>query len=79
MLDADVYEAIKQKVGARKIGAYISQITRPQVVTSDLEAGYRAMAADEEYNREANEWIEGTLEVPKGENKWPFKAPEQWK
>jgi hypothetical protein len=71
MLDTDVYEALKRKVGARKIGAYISQLTRPQVVESDIEAGYRAMAVDEGYNREANEWLQGTSEPIVGENDWP--------
>jgi hypothetical protein len=32
------------------------------VAEEDLEAGYRAMAADEEYEREAMEWIEGMIE-----------------
>jgi len=76
MLDADVYEAIKRKVGARKMGEYISQVTRPQVVESDLAAGYAAMAADVQYSKEANEWIDGTLEPIAGENDWPFE-PEQ--
>ena len=70
MLDADVYEAIKQKVGARKIAAYISQITRPQVVQVDLEDRYRAMAADKERGGEAGEWAEGTNERIEGENNW---------
>jgi hypothetical protein len=31
------------------------------VVQDDLEAGYRAMAADEERERAATEWIEGLI------------------
>ena len=78
MLDADVYEAIKRKVGARKIGAYISQLTRPHVVKSDLEAGYRAMAADEEREREAAVWVKGATEEIVGDNSWPFEPPKSW-
>ncbi len=77
MLDTDVYEAINHKVGARTIGEYLSKIMRPQVVESDIEAGYRAMAADEEYNKAANEWIEGTLEAPVGESDWSFSPTKK--
>lgn len=34
---------------------------RPHVIQEDLEAGYRAMAADEEYEAEALEWIEALV------------------
>ena len=70
MLDAEVYEGLREKVGGRGLGAYISQLVRPHVLTKDLEAGYKAMAVDEAYNQEAREWIEGTLEAPEAENKW---------
>ncbi|MDR3324736.1 MAG: hypothetical protein LBS82_01920 [Spirochaetaceae bacterium] len=30
-----------------------------EATDAEMEAGYRAMAADEEYEREAKEWIEG--------------------
>jgi len=73
MLDAEVYESIKDKVGARKIGAYLSDLARPHVVEDDLEAGYKAMAADEEREKEAQEWIEGTHEPIDAENNWNFK------
>jgi hypothetical protein len=31
------------------------------VTGRDLEAAYRAMAADEEHEREAAEWVEGLI------------------
>jgi len=75
MLDTDVYEAVKSRVGARRIGEYLSNVARPELARIDYrddpEVGYKAMAADEAYNREANEWIEGTMEAPVGENDWP--------
>ena len=73
MLDAEVYEGIKAKVGARGIGDYLSKLARPNVVEEELEASYKAMAADEAYNREANEWIEGVSEPIEAENNWNFK------
>ena len=76
MLDTSVYEAIKARVGARGVGAYLSKLAQPELArtdySDDIEAGYRAMAADTEYNREANEWLEGIREEVVGENDWPF-------
>ena len=63
MLDAQVYEGIKNKVGGRGIGAYLSSLARPHVLTDSLEDGYKAMACDSKYNDEASEWIEGTLDA----------------
>jgi hypothetical protein len=33
----------------------------PSYTEAELEAGYRAMAADEEREREAQEWLEGLI------------------
>ncbi len=30
-----------------------------QVIYTDLEAGYKAMASDEEYEKEAKKWVNG--------------------
>jgi hypothetical protein len=63
MLDSQVYEGIKSKVGSRGIGAYLSSLARPHIATNTLEDGYKAMAHDRKYNEEASAWIEGTLET----------------
>ncbi len=64
-LDAQVYDDLHRVIGRRKIGQFIETLVRPHVlqedVQGDLEAGYRAMAADEEYEAEALEWIEATI------------------
>jgi hypothetical protein len=70
MLDAEVYEGIRKRVGSRGIGSYLSKLARPYVVLDELEAGYKAMANDKAYNQEAEEWLEGTREVIVGENVW---------
>ncbi len=72
MLDTQVYEGLRAKVGARGIGEYLSKLARPYVVSDDIEAGYKAMAADDKHNKEANEWIEGTLYTSDDENVWQF-------
>jgi hypothetical protein len=38
---------------------YKAQVADVKVVYANLEEGYRAMAADEEYEKEAQEWING--------------------
>jgi predicted CopG family antitoxin len=60
-VDEEVYEGLHRVVGRRRISRFLSELARPHVVPDDLEAGYRAMAADEEREREAIEWIEGLI------------------
>jgi predicted CopG family antitoxin len=55
----DVYQGLQRKVGRGQISGFIEDLVRPHVVDTDqLEAAYREMAADEEREREATEWIE---------------------
>ena len=55
----DVYQGLQRKVGRGQISRFIEELVRPHVVDTDqLEAAYREMAADEEREREATEWIE---------------------
>lgn len=72
MLDEQVYNALRKKVGGRGIGAYLSQLARPYVVESDVEAGYKAMATDGVYEAEAKEWVEGAQYGIDDENVWKF-------
>ena len=60
-VDEEVYEGLHRVVGRRRISRFLTELARPHVVQDDLEAGYRAMAADEEHEREAMEWIEGIV------------------
>jgi hypothetical protein len=58
-LPDDVYEELERRVGADQITSYVELLLRPPRFTQEeLEAGYRAMAVDTEYEREAMEWIE---------------------
>ena len=83
MLDTSVYEAIKARVGARGVGAYLSKLAQPELAradySDDIDAGYRAMAADEEREREAAEWVSGATEEIVGDNNWPFETPKAWR
>ena len=57
-IDETVYKALYKVIGARKISRFIEDLVRPHVVEADLDAGYAAMAADEEGEKEAMEWID---------------------
>lgn len=61
-VDEEVYDGLHQFIGRGHISQFIESLVRPHVTMSDLLEGYRQMAADEEYEAEALEWIEGTLE-----------------
>ena len=60
-IDDEVYEGLYRRVGPRKISRFLEGLARPHVVDSDLEAGYREMAADEARESEALEWSEGLI------------------
>ena len=60
-IDEQVYKGLYQIVGAGKIGHFIENLVRPPVLFPDIEAGYAAMAQDEEREREALEWAEATI------------------
>jgi predicted CopG family antitoxin len=60
-LAEDVYQGLHRQIGRGRISGFIEQLVRPHVtVDRELEAAYRAMAADEAREREALEWIEAT-------------------
>jgi predicted CopG family antitoxin len=61
-LNEEVYEGLHRVIGRGSISRFIENLVRPHVVEMELEAGYAAMAADEEHEAEALEWIEGVLD-----------------
>jgi predicted CopG family antitoxin len=58
-LDEAVYEGLHRRVGRRKISQFIEDLLRPHVVDSSLDEGYRAMAADQAREAEAQAWCNG--------------------
>ncbi len=60
-VDAEVYEGLHAVIGRRRISRFLNDLARPHVVADNLAAGYAAMAADEEREREASEWAEGLI------------------
>jgi len=57
----EVYDGLRSKIGPGKISRFLDSLARPYVVESELDAGYRAMAADREREAEAEEWIESLI------------------
>lgn len=60
-IDAEVYEGLHRTIGRGRISQFIEDLVRPLVLDADLDAGYRDMAADLVREREAREWVEGTV------------------
>ncbi|MGH9381186.1 MAG: addiction module antitoxin [Thermoanaerobaculia bacterium] len=60
-IDEEVYDGLYRRVGKRKISHFLESLARPHVVDEDLEGAYRAMAADEAREAEAEEWSEGLV------------------
>jgi predicted CopG family antitoxin len=55
----EVYRGLHERIGRGEISRFIEGLVRPHVLEDEaLEAAYREMAADEEREREALEWIE---------------------
>ena len=57
-LDEAVYDGLRTLVGRGRISKFIEDLVRPHVLAGQLDAGYRAMAADAAREREAREWID---------------------
>lgn len=72
MLDAEVYEALHEKIGERRIGTFLSNLARPHVVEHSLDASYKAMSLDVGRELDAKEWIESDSDVSDTENVWQF-------
>jgi len=55
-LDEEVYDGLYRRIGKRRMSQFIEDLVRPHVLDTALEDGYRAMAADQEREDEAQEW-----------------------
>ena len=60
-VDEEVYDGLHRVVGRRHISRFLNELAKPHVVDEALEEGYRAMAADEERERDAIEWSESLI------------------
>lgn len=57
-VDDDIYNGLHSVIGRRRISRFLNDLARPHVLQRDLSDVYRAMAADKDREREAQEWVE---------------------
>lgn len=57
-VEDEVYDGLRAVIGRRRISRFLNDLARPHVTGRELAGAYRAMAADEEREREAAEWVE---------------------
>jgi predicted CopG family antitoxin len=60
-VEEEVYAGLHEVIGRQRISRFIEDLVRPHVIAANLDEAYRLMAADEESEKEAVEWAEGTL------------------
>ena len=60
-VEDEVYSGLLAVVGKRRISGFLNDLAKPHVLRRDLDAEYRAMAADEARETDAAEWSEGVL------------------
>ena len=60
-IDDAVYEGLYRRIGPRRISRFLESLARPHEIDANLEAEYRAMAADEVREAEAAEWTENLM------------------
>jgi predicted CopG family antitoxin len=60
-VDEEIYEGLYSVIGRRRISQFIEDLVRPHVINPDLDAAYRAMAADEAREAEALAWSDALI------------------
>jgi predicted CopG family antitoxin len=57
-IEDEVYEGLHKIVGQRRISRFLNDLARPHVTRRELAQANRDMAADEERECEAAEWVD---------------------
>ena len=60
-VDDEVYKGLHTVIGRGNISRFLNDMARPHVVLDDIEAGYKAMATNDEREKEAFVWSELTI------------------
>ena len=60
-IDEEVYKGLHAVVGRGRISRFLEDLARPHVVSRDLDAVYKEMAADGVREAEAEEWGEAMI------------------
>ncbi len=68
-LDEDVYDGLYKTIGKRKMSQFIEDLVRPHVLDTTLDAGYKAMAANDKREKEALDWCNSLIkDLSKSDN-----------
>ena len=68
----EFYDRLQRRVGKRGIGRFLEEVASPHLIAPDRDAEYRSMAADEEREREAREWLDADLGDTLPEEDWSW-------
>ncbi len=60
-VDDEVYKGLHTVIGRGNISRFLNDMARPHVIPDGIEEGYKAMAANEEREKEALAWSELTM------------------
>jgi len=66
-LDEAVYDGLYRTIGKRRMSQFIEDLLRPHVLDTSLDDGYRAMAADEAREAQAQAWCNALAKDMKSE------------
>lgn len=69
-IDDDVYRGLHARFSRGNIGRFLESLARPFVCKDALAAGYRAMAADQRREAEADAWSEAHLPDVADDESW---------
>jgi glutamate racemase len=61
-ISENFYNALYQVAGKRNISKYIEDKLLPLIETTNFESAYKAMAQDEQREKEAQEWCDGLID-----------------
>ncbi len=61
-VDEKVYDALHATIGRGNISRFIERLARPYLFEKDLATSYAQMAADQNREQEADEWIESFVD-----------------
>ena len=60
-VDDEVYKGLHTVIGRGNISRFLNDMARPHVIPDGIKEGYKAMAANEEREKEALAWSELTM------------------
>lgn len=70
------YDDLRRTAGLRGMSRFVEQATAPHLA-HDLDASYRAMAADGQREREASAWVDAECGATLPDDDWSWLGDEE--